>query len=141
VNAIFIVGTGHQAYQTRPRRGPQDGAEAFKRHIQEILQIHACKAIAEEMSVEVLGDRRSVDQEIAKEENLFHIFCDPTCSERQALGISKGNTRRNVAKREREWLRRLVCSGTDTVLFLCVALIMYGRLPNSVGINEYKKLY
>jgi hypothetical protein len=121
MKAIFIVGTGHQAYQKRPRCGPQDGADAFKRHILQIVQTHACKTIAEEMSTEAPGGCRTVGHEVAKEENLSHILCDPTCLERQALGISKDNTPLDIAKREDEWLRRLVYSGIYPVLFLCGA--------------------
>ena len=121
MTAIFIVGTGHQAYQTRPRCGPQDGADAFKRHILQIVQTRPCKTIAEEMSTEASGGCRTVGFEVAKEENLSHILCDPTCSERQALGISKDNTPLDIAKRENEWLRRLVYSGIYPVLFLCGA--------------------
>jgi hypothetical protein len=123
MTAIFIVGTSHQAYQTRPRCGPQDGADAFKGHILQMVQTHSCKTIAEEMSIDASGGCRTVCFEVAKEENLSHILCDPTCSERQALGISKDNTPLDIAKRENEWLRRLVHSGSGIypVLFLCGA--------------------
>jgi hypothetical protein len=122
MRAIFIVGTGHQAYQTRPSCGPQDGADAFRRHILQILQRHPCKTIAEEMSTEALGGCRTVGSEVAQEGSLSHILCDPTCLERQALKISKDNTPLDIAKREAEWLRRLNDPSTIyPVLFLCGA--------------------
>jgi len=117
---IFIVGTSHEAYQIRPQDGPQDGADAFTQHVLQLVRTHACATIAEEMSVEPLRGRSTVGYEVAEEENLFHIFCDPTCSERQALGISKDHTPLNAEKREKEWLRRMR-SCIYPVLFVCGA--------------------
>jgi hypothetical protein len=122
MNAIFIVGAGHEAYQIRQRCHPHDGADAFKLHIEQILQEHACNAIAEEMSDEALKGRHTVGQEVATAQSLKHILCDPTSSEREALGISKDDTPSNRAKRENEWLRRLVnFDAACPVLFLCGA--------------------
>jgi hypothetical protein len=137
MNAIFIVGTSHEAYQTRSRCGPHDGAEAFKRHILQILQAHACNIIAEEMSDEVLLGRNTVGQEVAKAQNLFHILCDPTSSERLVLGISKDNTSSDRAKRENEWLRRIVYFGKYPVLFLCGAthVCSFARRCRSGGLE------
>jgi hypothetical protein len=79
------------------------------------------QTIAEEISVEGLLGRRTVCDEVAEEENLSHILCDPTRSERQALNISKDNTPSDDKKRETEWLRRLVQSCRFPVLFVCGA--------------------
>ena len=140
LRSIFIVGTGHQAYQTRPRCGPQDGADAFKRHIQQMTRMHGCKTIAEEMSVEAMGGCDTVGAEVAKEDNLIHILCDPTCSERKALGISKDNTQVDIDKRENEWLKRLERSSEYTVLFLCGANHVYSFaqicLNRRIGVND-----
>jgi hypothetical protein len=117
----LIVGTSHDRYQVRPQCGPEDGANEFRKYILEMARVHTAQTIAEEMSVEALRGRTSVGGEVANEENLDHILCDPTCAERQALGISKHNTRTDNAKREKEWLRRLVRSCRYPVLFLCGA--------------------
>ena len=92
MKAIFLVGTSHEAYQIRPKSAPQDGADAFKRYVQKAVRTYAVQSIAEEMSAQALNDRHTVCQEVADENNLSHILCDPTCSERQSLGISKDNT-------------------------------------------------
>jgi hypothetical protein len=86
-----------------------------------MVRTHAVQSIAEEMSIEPLRGRHTVCDEVAKKENLFHILCDPTCSERQALGISKENTPSDDEKREKEWLRRLMQSCRYPVLFVCGA--------------------
>lgn len=117
---IFIVGTSHESYQIRPRCGPQDGADTFKQYISQAARTHSVKTVAEEMSLEALKGRLTVCDEVAKEENLSHILCDPTYSERAALGISKEDTPSNAKKREKEWLRRLEPC-IFPVLFVCGA--------------------
>jgi hypothetical protein len=122
MKAIFIVGTNHEGYQIRPQCGPEDGADAFKQHVLQTARTHAVQTIAEEMSWEPLRGRRTVCHEVAKEEHLAHIMCDPTSSERQALGISKENTPLDNEKREKEWLRRVkMQSCRYPVLFVCGA--------------------
>lgn len=132
---ILIVGTSHDAYQIRPRSGPQDGANAFKKFLLETVQRHAAKTIAEEMSTEALRRRTSVGREVANEGNLVHIYCDPTCAQRRALGISKQNTPEDDAKREQEWLRRLGEVCRHPVLFLCGGnhVASFAQLSRSVG--------
>jgi hypothetical protein len=118
---IFIAGTSHERYQIRPRSGPQDGADAFKHYILQTIRTRAVQTIAEEMSVEALRGRGTVGAEVANEEKLSHIFCDPTLSERQALGISKANTPLDNLNREKEWLHRLAQFCRYPVLFVCGA--------------------
>jgi hypothetical protein len=122
LKTILIVGTSHEAYQIRPQCGPQDGADAFKQYILQTVQTHGVKTVAEEMSVEALRGRRTVCDEVAEEDKLLHILCDPAGSERQALNISKDNTPSDDKKRETEWLRRLVAASCRyPVLFVCGA--------------------
>jgi hypothetical protein len=122
MKTIFIVGTSHEGYQIRPLCGPQDGADAFKQYVLQTVRTHAVQTIAEEMSLEGLRGRRTVCDEIAKEESLSHTMCDPNCSERQVLGISKENTASDNEKREKEWLRRLATQSCRyPVLFVCGA--------------------
>jgi hypothetical protein len=116
---IFIVGTSHERYQIRPSGRQQDGANAFRRHVLQTVQSWRVQTIAEEMSEEGLRGRRTVCGEVAKDESLSHILCDPNRSEREALGISE-NTPSDNEKREKEWLRRLQ-SSRYPVLFVCGA--------------------
>jgi hypothetical protein len=116
MKAIFIVGTSHNAYQVRPQNGPPDGADAFKRYLQQVVQSRAMQTIAEEMSNESPQGRQTVGHEVAEERHLSHLLCDPDSSERIALGISKADT----DKRELEWLRRLT-NAKYPVLFVCGA--------------------
>jgi len=118
---IYIVGTSHESYQIRPRDAPNDGANAFKDHLRNAVHKCAVRLIAEEMSIEVLQGRSTVGCEIAKEENLFHVLCDPTRAERLALGISECNTDSDIMKRENEWLSRIAQCGEYPVLFVCGA--------------------
>jgi hypothetical protein len=115
---IFIAGTSHERYQIRIL--VQDGADAFRRHVLQTVRSWRVQTIAGEMSEEGLKGRRTVCDEVAKDEGLSHIFCDPNCSQREALGISKENTPSDIEKREKEWLRRLQ-SPTYPVLFVCGA--------------------
>jgi len=117
---IYIIGTRH-SYQIRPQDAPNDGADAFKKHLWNAVRKYEIKLIAEEMSIEALKGRHTVGFEIAKEENLPHILCDPTSLERQALGISESDTLSDLAKRENEWLRRILKHNEDPVLFVCGA--------------------
>jgi hypothetical protein len=91
------------------------------------------------MSAEAPGGCRTVGHEVATEENLSHILCDPTCLERQALGISKDNTPLDIAKRENEWLRRL-CILVYILCCSCAVLTMYARSRNSVGTKDWSQL-
>jgi hypothetical protein len=118
---ILIIGTSHKGYQIRPRCDLQDCADAFKRYLLTTVQKCAVQTVAEEMSLEALGIRHTVGKEIATERKLRHIYCDPNCSERQSLGISKDDTPTDYRKREEEWLRRVVQSCTYPVLFVCGA--------------------
>ena len=121
MKAILIVGTSHEQYQIRPQCGPQDGADAFKQHVEQTLKTHTVQSIAEEMSIEGLRGRCTVCDEIAKERKLPHILCDPTRLERYDLGITEGNSPSDDEKREKEWLRRIVQSCRYPVLFVCGA--------------------
>jgi hypothetical protein len=117
---IFIVGTSHEGFQIRPQSGPQDGADAFKRYVLQMARTYSVLTVAEEMSSEALKGRRTICDEVAKEENLSHVMCDLTSCERETLGISKENTPSDAQKREKEWLRRLEpCK--FPVLFVCGA--------------------
>jgi hypothetical protein len=93
-------------------------------------------AVQSEISIEPLRGRHTVCDEVAKKENLFHILCDPTCSERQALGISKENTPSDDEKREKEWLRRLMQSCRYPVLVVCGAnhLCSFAQLCRDQGL-------
>lgn len=137
MKAIFLVGTSHEAYQIRPKSAPQDGADAFKRYVQKAVRTYAVQSIAEEMSAQALNDRHTVCQEVADENNLSHILCDPTCSERQSLGISKDNTSDDNMKREKEWLHRLVVQSCKyPALFVCGAnhVCSFAQLCQNYGL-------
>jgi hypothetical protein len=136
VQAIFIAGTSHEGYQIRPQYGPHDGAEAFKQYVLQTVRTHAVQTVAEEMSIEGLRGRRTVCDEVAEEETLVHIMCDPTRYERQALDISKDNTPSDDKRREKEWLRRLVQSCRYPVLFVCGAnhVLSFAQLCRTQGL-------
>lgn len=64
----------------------------------------------------------TVPQQLGKAKGVDHRFCDPTSSEKQALGIevdAKKETKSDWDKRERFWLSKIADCKQRRVLFVC----------------------
>jgi hypothetical protein len=104
--------------------------------------LKGARAIAEEMSQEALrlhGAIDSIPRQVAEELHIAYRDCDPDSEERMTLGLvidedeirmpmalnGKASAEIDVAvatdraKREREWIRRLVQLDTWPVVFVC----------------------
>ncbi len=129
---ILIIGTGHEAYQIRPQNAPLDGSNAFKVEIDEIIRHYGPAAIAEEMNLEALNGRKTIDQEIAAAYGLDHILCEPDHRERQMLGITDDDNAVSRQRREAEWAHRLNDKHAGRILVICGAThveLFYKTLP------------
>jgi hypothetical protein len=122
--------------------------ESFRDAMREICILQQVRAIAEEMSSQVLDENRvaeSVAQQLSAELDLPHQFSDPSKEERMALGIRQDNDIKiegwlnnwtsekieaeilasgRIASdriRERYWLRRIQELNVWPLLFICGA--------------------
>lgn len=105
MNAIFLFGTDH-----RYQRGFALGVEptifdAFRVALRGVIARRGIRGIAEEMSVEGLGNNSnvagSIGFQLAKELCLPHLYCDPDTETRKARSIT------SILDRERYWLDQL----------------------------------
>jgi len=60
---------------------------SFSRYLEDLCSIYCIDLIAEEMSLEALGQNHSTAALLAKKLGIPHQFCDPSPGERIALGI------------------------------------------------------
>ena len=140
VKVVSIIGTCHEYQYVRGI------VSASCQEFRVVLKIEAAlkgaRAIAEEMSPEALrlhGAIDSIPRQVAEELPLAHRYCDPDSEERRALELAIDedsirmpmtlNARPSAeieaavaadrAKRESEWIRRLVQLGNWPVVFVC----------------------
>ena len=144
MNLVFLIGCDHKAAQTYPEdSGLDDPKNETQKKFRELLirsiKIYAPSLIAEESHLDALRSlkRRSVAFEVARQQQLRHIFCDPYGGERDSLEISDGppgiphefDSRRRMQKyfscewpiREEFWIRKLGEDIYRRVLFVCGA--------------------
>lgn len=93
MRTAWIIGTRHDYQMLRP--GVSDsGSERFRRVLTALSSDNGIRAIGEEMSPEGLrkaGASDSVCRQVAEALGILHRYCDPSCEERRALGIAKGD--------------------------------------------------
>jgi hypothetical protein len=105
VRAVFLVGTDHR-FQRGAALGVRDEVfTEFRTELRRIVQQHAIKGIAEEMSLDGMGMHRSIGGSLgfflARELALPHLYCDPSRQQQHDLGITLPQ------ERERYWLDQL----------------------------------
>lgn len=121
--------------------------EAFKAHVAEMIDMLGIEILAEEFSQEAkrqpdareaealkenlpaeLGaaleqlNWETVLEQLRKAKDINHRFCDPTSSEKQALGIEvdpQKETESDREKRRRFWLSRIADCKGRRLLFVC----------------------
>ncbi len=142
MKTAWIIGTSHH-YQML-RHGVTDvGSERFRRVLTALSSENDLRAIGEEMSPEGLrkaGAHDSVCRQVAEALDIRHRYCDPSCEERRALGIAKGDpvlesrlwadceerefapeVRNSYDRRRRRWLEHLLEMDAWPLLFVCGA--------------------
>jgi hypothetical protein len=120
IKMICIVGTNHRFQHINADAGKvkKSAVSKFRERLRYLVESHSINVIAEEFSVEALrisNASLSVCQEIAQQNGICHVFCDPTSDERSEHGIYKHDD----AKREMFWLQRLQPCIGKKVLFIC----------------------
>lgn len=114
---LFLIGTSH-TLQKGLANAPVGCYDEFKGLIRKISQLNSVKTIGEEMSEEMLGNTISLCKQVASEEGVIHIFCDPNWEERKAMGISEIDDHSTL--RENTWLGKLNGS-LFPAIFVCGA--------------------
>lgn len=77
--------------------------------------------IAEELNEDVLnkfGATKSVADTVASQMNIKHVFCEPSISEREQLGMKGTNNPDDFSRREDFWLNKLVTLKGERILFI-----------------------
>jgi hypothetical protein len=101
-NMIYLIGTCHktQVWSDQVRRQPLGivplaKMKAFQKFVTEAAMSVGAATIGEEMSEDrmaVYGHNAiTVAQLVARHLNIAHVFCEPTATERQALGLRVGD--------------------------------------------------
>jgi hypothetical protein len=120
---IHIIGTAHTLQKRAVGAGSPSAAEAALAKVicQSALACGA-KLVAEEMSIEGLGDgASSIAQEAATSIGVPHLFCDPTYAERTDLALLERSADCGDARRESEWLQRIAGRDAFPLLMICGA--------------------
>ena len=139
---IWLLGTDHRLqFKDRPYSERQHQAVAAL--LRDSARNFGITLVAEECSEEALRERNCAStavQDVAKELEIEHCFCDPDRKQRNALGLEqendirvrsffssnneraiRGEVESSLCQREKEWLRRLVELSNWPVLFVCGA--------------------
>ncbi|MDV2503800.1 MAG: hypothetical protein RX318_07580 [bacterium] len=122
---VCIVGANHRIQWVPQSIGPEwrEKLEEFIAYIQCQCEENCLELVAEEFSEYALRENQadnSTAQLAANRMNLQHLFCDPDHNERRILGIqNEEDQEKENEGREKEWLRRLLCSGKQRILFIC----------------------
>jgi len=118
---IYIIGVDHiiqhKGYITNAK---EKAIAKFQRYVCEKVENLQITLLAEEFSVDaVKGNDVSISTlgEVAEQEGIQHLFCDPGMAERKRLGISHGIE--SSAEREAYWLEQLDRFRTESVIFVC----------------------
>jgi hypothetical protein len=126
---IYLVGVEHLKTQWEDEYGSNIRfVSLFINSLKEDVKKLKVKIIAEELSEDTLARynvSKSTAQEIARDCQIEHIFCDPTLRERENLGIpvppytSEENRKSDFRKREQFWLNKIIHLKDEKVVFMC----------------------
>ena len=118
---VYLIGADHIIQHKGCLTPAKDIAIAqFQQHVREQVDWLGIGTLAEEFSsdaVRLNGVSASTVEEVAVEQGLQHLFCDPGIAERQRLGIGLGTN--SSIEREAYWLEQLEPFRTVAVLFVC----------------------
>jgi hypothetical protein len=138
MKSVVLIGTSHK-YQLPGNPTEQE----FRECLAQICEAFEVQAVAEEMSVEALAQKRasqSLCEQIANAKGIGHRYCDPNNEQRQTLHIRQEQDirfeaflndwdndrleqeiRAAHAIREHHWLDKLLDLNCWPVLFVCGA--------------------
>ena len=124
---LYLIGGNHAVQFESQTFGESvhKKRDAFKAHVDEMIDTLDIEILAEEFSEEAKTRWRvseSVLERLAKAKDIEHRFCDPDSIEKQALGIEvdpKKATESDRDKRRRVWLCRIGDCKHKSVLFVC----------------------
>ncbi len=115
---VYLVGVDHRV-QWIPASSSSEWEVVilgFIKFVYEKSELLGIDLIAEEFSEYLIEHNHAEDstaRRAAREIGIPHLFCDPDPHERKDLGIQ------NDDDREKEWLRRIINSGSSRILFIC----------------------
>jgi hypothetical protein len=156
MKSVVLVGTSHK-YQL-----PRNPAEQeFRNLLARVCEAYGVQAIAEEMSIEALVQKRaaqSLGEHIADAKGITHRYCDPNNGQRKLLHIRQEQDIRTEAFlndwdserleqeiraahaiRERHWLDHLLDLNCWPTLFVCGAdhIRSFGGLLDQNGLRAH----
>ncbi len=117
---VYLVGVDHQVQHNGASMSPERerATRDFSAFLESKAEALGITILAEEFTADLLKLNRASTatvQKVAIGLGVRHVFCDPTRTEREELGIHKDNDRR-----EDFWLsyieKHLKC---ETILFVC----------------------
>ena len=122
---LYLIGVDHSVQHDG--RAAYKGSE-FKRlrdefptFIDGIAREIGATVIAEESNEDVLKKfeaKKSVAYTVASQMDIKHVFCEPSNSEREQLGIKSTGKPDDFQKREEFWLKKLVILTGERILFI-----------------------
>jgi hypothetical protein len=83
---VHIIGVAHQAQVTSPGAELTEDQKQLFDSLSQLVQEVGATLIAEEQSLEALGNNLSLPQQIAQNNKIEHRFCDPDSNERVVMG-------------------------------------------------------
>ena len=91
---LSIIGVAHRAQARKLNSEVTESQRAFASCLRQILEQAKPKFVAEEHSIEALAElgEISIAKELADEQGIEHRFCDPTRTERLAVGYKDGQS-------------------------------------------------
>ncbi|MCZ6804409.1 MAG: hypothetical protein O7D86_10865 [Proteobacteria bacterium] len=122
---LFLIGVDHSV-QHNGRAGYSGNKFnelrlGFSEHLRQLVLKHKANVLAEELNEEVLDKFNASDstaRALAKELNIEHIFCEPSITRREELGIKNIGNPDNYELRENEWLTKLTEFTDKTIVFV-----------------------
>jgi hypothetical protein len=83
---VHIIGVAHRAQVTSPGTELTEDQKRLSDRLSQLAQEVGATLIAEEQSLEALGNNVSLSKQTAQNRNIEHRFCDPDSHERAAMG-------------------------------------------------------
>ena len=128
---IYLLGIDHQVQHAKHTQISM----VFSIYLSKKVEEHNIQFIGEEWFSDLLvinGVKTTVPQDVAKEYNIEHLFCDPDVNERKAIGwLSK----KDDHLREMFWLDKIKIKTDKNIIFICGAdhLESFSSLLNESG--------
>ena len=109
---------GHAGYEGSTFERLRDEFPTF---LDGVARVIGATVIAEESNEDVLNKfkaNKSFAYTVASQMNIKHVFCEPSISEREQLGIKCIGNPDDIRTREDFWLKKLVTLKGERILFI-----------------------